>query len=236
MGIVMPLGRLSGASLRAIALMRASLPGITLPSWLPATRVWSRVEPTAICWLSMTPSPLPSPSRPDEPSGSSRPGARFSRALGTLSCTAIPELLQALYIQGSIAPFYRRRGALALRWRHARQPFRLRRPSLCRCAGAGLRCLWHRGRLAWQHRARDEGALPGGRCERLCAGLARALPAGAGAGQGWRAGLGRARRVAPRDARRDLAALWPGASVRGRAPAAQPRLAAARRLARQRGR
>src|SRR6218665_3322332 len=80
-GISMPLGRLAGASLRTSSVMRASLPGISLPSWLPATRVRSRVEATAICWLSLIPSPLPSPARPGEPSGRSRPGVCSSRSL-----------------------------------------------------------------------------------------------------------------------------------------------------------
>src|SRR6218665_1569847 len=80
-GISMPLGRLAGASLRTSSVMRALLSGISLPFWLPATRVWSRVELTATCWLSLMPSPLPSPDRPAEPSGRSRPAAWSSWSL-----------------------------------------------------------------------------------------------------------------------------------------------------------
>src|SRR6218665_3705925 len=77
----MPLGRLAGASLRTSSLLRALLSGMSLPSRLPATRVRSRFEATATCWLSLTPSPLPSPSSPAEPSGRNRPGAWSSRLL-----------------------------------------------------------------------------------------------------------------------------------------------------------
>src|SRR6218665_75107 len=84
-GISMPLGRLAGASLRTSSVIRALLSGISLPFWLPATRVWSRVEATATCWLSVMPPPLPWPARPAEPSGRSRPAARSSRLFGTPS-------------------------------------------------------------------------------------------------------------------------------------------------------
>src|SRR6218665_1198684 len=71
----------AGASLGTSSVGGASVRGTSVPSWLPATRVRARVEATAICWLSLIPSPLPSPARPAEPSGRSRPGVCSSRSL-----------------------------------------------------------------------------------------------------------------------------------------------------------
>src|SRR6218665_2501876 len=78
--------------------MRALLSGISLPSWLPATRGWSRLEAMAICWLSWTSSPVPSPSGPAGPSGGGRLAVLAAGRQGLVAARSDGDLLAVLDI------------------------------------------------------------------------------------------------------------------------------------------